>query len=83
VDLSRRGYRTSEPGGIPRETSPLLDSVFHTLRADGTSPADIARELHIGLAELNRHVFGLIPTAIKGGAASSPPNRPKLTLHTN
>lgn len=80
VDLSRRGYRTGEPGGIPRETSPLLDRVFQTLRAEGTSPADIARDLHITVAELNRHVFGLVPTAIDGGAEPGPPQRPKLIL---
>jgi Zn-dependent peptidase ImmA (M78 family)/DNA-binding XRE family transcriptional regulator len=83
VDLSRRGYRTSEPGGIPRETSPLLESVFQSLRAEGTSPADVARDLHITAAELNRHVFGLVPTAIDGGAARTPPMRPKLTLLSN
>jgi hypothetical protein len=33
------------------------------------------------VAELNRHVFGLIPTAIDGGAALTPPTPPKLTLH--
>src|SRR6266511_2541221 len=56
VDLSRRGYRTSEPGGIPHETSPLLDTVFQSLRAEGASPADVAKDLHITIAELNRHV---------------------------
>jgi Zn-dependent peptidase ImmA (M78 family)/DNA-binding XRE family transcriptional regulator len=83
VDLSRRGYRTSEPGGIPRETSQLLDRVFQSLRGDGISPAAIARDLCITVAELNRHVFGLIPTALDGGAALTPPTRPKLTLHTS
>jgi Zn-dependent peptidase ImmA (M78 family)/transcriptional regulator with XRE-family HTH domain len=82
VDLSRRGYRTSEPGGIPRETSPLLAAVLHSLRADGIGPADIARDLHITVAELNRHVFGLVPTSVEGGAARTPPQRPKLTLLT-
>ena len=83
VDLSRRGYRTGEPGGIPRETSHLLDSVFHALRAEATSPADLARDLYITLAELNRHVFGLVPTAVDGGAALTPPSRPRLTLVIN
>jgi Zn-dependent peptidase ImmA (M78 family)/DNA-binding XRE family transcriptional regulator len=83
VDLSRRGYRTSEPGGILRETSQLLDRVFQSLRTDGTSPADIARDLHISVSELNRHVFGLVPTVIDGGALLTAPKRPKLTLLTN
>jgi Zn-dependent peptidase ImmA (M78 family)/DNA-binding XRE family transcriptional regulator len=82
VDLSRRGYRTAEPGGIPRETSPLLEAVFHTLRAEGTTPAQIARDLHVTTAELNRHVFGLVPTAVNGTTTPTPPNRPKLTVIT-
>lgn len=83
VDLSRRGFRTSEPGGIARETSPLLASVLHALRAEGTSPADVARELHLTVAELNRHVFGLVPTAIAGTATPTPPARPALTIVPN
>lgn len=82
VDLSRRGYRTGEPDGIPRETSQLLEKVFRSLRAERITPADIARDLHISVAELNRHVFGLIPTAIGGAAAkgASDHKRPTLTL---
>ncbi|HZO66211.1 MAG TPA: XRE family transcriptional regulator [Kribbellaceae bacterium] len=81
VDLARRGYRTGEPGGIPRETSPLLEAVFRTLRAEGTSPVHIARDLHITTAELNRHVFGLVPTAVNGAPASTAPRRPaQLTV---
>jgi Zn-dependent peptidase ImmA (M78 family)/DNA-binding XRE family transcriptional regulator len=80
VDLSRRGYRTAEPDGIARETSPLLEKVFQTLRRERTTPADIARDLYLTVDELNRHVFGLIPTAIAGGAGGTPPARPALTL---
>ncbi len=82
VDLSRRGYRTGEPGGIPRETSPLLEAVFHTLRGDGITPAQIARDLHLTIAELNRHVFGLVPTAVNGTTTPTPPGRPTLTVIT-
>jgi Zn-dependent peptidase ImmA (M78 family) len=82
VDLARRGYRTGEPGGIPRETSPLLATVFHAVRAEGVSPAQIARDLQLTVAELNRHVFGLIPTAVDGTAVPTPPRRPKLTVVT-
>jgi Zn-dependent peptidase ImmA (M78 family) len=82
VDLSRRGYRTGEPGGIPRETSQLLSKVFRNLRAEGTGPAHVARDLNITTDELNRHVFGLIPTALDGGATTTtnPRRRPSLTL---
>jgi Zn-dependent peptidase ImmA (M78 family)/DNA-binding XRE family transcriptional regulator len=81
VDLSRRGYRTGEPGGIPRETSQLLEKVLRHLRAEGTSPAGIARELHLTTTELNRHVFGLVPTAVEGGSGPARRSqRPRLTL---
>jgi Zn-dependent peptidase ImmA (M78 family)/DNA-binding XRE family transcriptional regulator len=80
VDLSRRGYRTAEPGGIARETSPLLDTVFKRLRAEGIKPAQVADDLQITTAELNRHVFGLVPTAVAGATNTTPPRRPKLTL---
>lgn len=82
VDLSRRGYRTGEPGGIPRETSPLLEAVFQALRAEGTTPSHVARDLHLTTAELNRHVFGLVPTAVNGTATPTRPRRPKLTVVT-
>ncbi|MEJ3742848.1 XRE family transcriptional regulator [Actinomycetes bacterium KLBMP 9797] len=81
VDLSRRGYRTGEPDGIARETSQLLEKVFRTLRAERITPAAIARDLHITVAELNRLVFGLIPTAIDGDRAHpTKAKRPTLTL---
>jgi Zn-dependent peptidase ImmA (M78 family) len=82
VDLSRLGYRSAEPGGIPRETSQLLDKVFRSLRSDGVTPADIARDLRITVAELNKHVFGLVPTVIEGGTQRTPRRRPALTLVT-
>jgi Zn-dependent peptidase ImmA (M78 family) len=81
VDLARRGYRTGEPGGIPRETSQLLEKVLRQLRAEGTGPADIARDLHLTATELNRHVFGLVPTALDGGGATARGvGRPALTV---
>ena len=38
VDLARRGYRSGQPGGISRETSPLLATVFYAVRAEGVRP---------------------------------------------
>jgi Zn-dependent peptidase ImmA (M78 family) len=80
VDLSRRGFRSAEPGGIARETSQRLDKVFRSLRAEGITPADIARDLNLTVEELNRHVFGLVPVAIEGGTDGTPKRRPALTL---
>ncbi len=82
VNLSRLGYRRGEPGGIPRETSQLLDKVFRALRADGITPATIAADLNITVEELNQHVFGLVPVGLPGGATtrSRRRDRPPLSL---
>jgi Zn-dependent peptidase ImmA (M78 family) len=80
VSLSRLGYRRDEPGGIPRESSQLLSKVFRALRDDGVPPRRIARDLAMSVAELNSHVFGLVPTALPGGTPSGPPRRPQLRL---
>ena len=82
VDLARRGYRSGDPGGISRETSPLLVTVFRAVRAEGVSAAQIVRDLHLTVRELNRHVFGLIPAAVDGSAVPTPPRRPELTVVT-
>jgi hypothetical protein len=83
VNLSRQGYRSAEPNGIRRETSQVLAKVFAALRADGITPAEVARDLSLDVAELNTYVFGLIPTAIRGGADGSPAKRPTLTVIKN
>ncbi|MGH3272860.1 MAG: helix-turn-helix domain-containing protein, partial [Streptosporangiaceae bacterium] len=80
VSLSRLGFRRAEPGGIPHETSQLLSKVFRALRDDGVPPRRIARDLSLSVAELNSHVFGLVPTALPGGVPSGPPRRPRLHL---
>lgn len=88
VNLSRLGYKTAEPGGIPRETSQLLAKVLRALRAEGIPPARIAADLAIPVGELNSHLFGLVPTVLPGGGQSSGPSgtlggedpRPELRL---
>ncbi|MFC7892933.1 hypothetical protein [Streptomyces sp. NPDC057381] len=63
VELGRLGYRKSEPcSGVVRETSQILGKVFATLRNEGTSLTDIARELHLQPVDLNDLVFGLVVT---------------------
>jgi Zn-dependent peptidase ImmA (M78 family) len=80
VNLSRMGYRSAEPGGIPRETSQVLAKVFTALRAEGITAPAVARDLHLTPDELSRHVFGLVPVAVKGQASVSSPRRPDLQL---
>jgi Zn-dependent peptidase ImmA (M78 family) len=81
VELSKRGYRSSEPRGIPRESSQVLNKVFAALRAEGNRPATIARDLDITIADLNNLVFGLVLSAHEGGrAAAATPHRAALSL---
>lgn len=69
IDLSRRGLRTSEPEGIARETSQVLEKVFAALREEGVTKADVARELRVYPADIDAIVFGLVMSAIDGGVS--------------
>jgi Zn-dependent peptidase ImmA (M78 family) len=80
TNLSRMGYRREEPDGIKRESSQLMAKVFAALRADGVSLVQMADALHVTAEELNKHVFGLTPTPLKGGAQTTPPASPSLHL---
>lgn len=59
VQLSRMGYRSSEPNGIPRETSQLLSKVLRELRKEKISTTRLAEDLDISHADLSSHLFGL------------------------
>jgi Zn-dependent peptidase ImmA (M78 family) len=83
VNLSRLGYRSTEVDGISRESSQLLTKVFTSLRADGVNSAVIAKDLSLSVDELNKHVFGLVLTALRGGSTPSSPSRPGLHLVDN
>jgi hypothetical protein len=81
MELGRRGYRTDEPGGNPRESSQLLTKVFGSLRRRGVSLGDVAHELAITPEDLNGYVFGLVLTALEGNHISRrEADPPTLTL---
>jgi Zn-dependent peptidase ImmA (M78 family) len=44
IELSKRGYRSAEPDGVPRETSRLLATVIRAMRSEGVAVPDIARQ---------------------------------------
>lgn len=67
VQLSRLGYRRTEPQGIQRESSQLLSKVFRSVREDGDTPSTIAAVIGITSHELQNHVFGLTMTTVPGG----------------
>jgi Zn-dependent peptidase ImmA (M78 family) len=80
VDLSRMGYRRSEPRGIPREASLLLTKVLQQLRESGQGIADIADDLGIHPAEVQAHMFSLTPTVLRGDGRSAASSRAPLSL---
>lgn len=65
VDISRKGYRTTEPEPMRAESSQMLAKVFAALRVEGVRPAHIARDLSLSVEDVNALTFML-----KVGAAS-------------
>ncbi|SRR6266487_3415503 len=80
VQLSRLGYRRSEPQGIQRESSQLLSKVFRSVREDGDTPAMIAAAIGIIRHELQDHFSGLTMTTLPGGHGSTA-RAPQYGLH--
>jgi hypothetical protein len=75
IEIAQRGYKRSEPNGIPRETSQLLQKVFQALRDEGMTKPAIAKHLHVDATELDSLVFGLVMTPMQGGRTSPEPRR--------
>jgi Zn-dependent peptidase ImmA (M78 family)/DNA-binding XRE family transcriptional regulator len=70
VEISKRGYRTHEPNGAPRETSLVLPKLLSSLyKEDNLTRAQIAEKLAIPSAELEALLFSLVMTGINGGRA--------------
>ena len=65
-DISRRGFRKSEPDGIAREISQVLTKVLATLREDRVTRTAIAQDLHLALRDLNALMFGMAITTVEG-----------------
>ncbi|WP_330297655.1 helix-turn-helix domain-containing protein [Streptomyces sp. NBC_00503] len=85
VELGRLGYRKAEPQSVlVRETSQVLGKVFTALRAEGTPPSDVARDLELRPADLNDLIFGLVVTAQDGGRddarSGAATRRPQLSV---
>ena len=81
VEISKRGYRKSEPNEGQRETSQVLQKVFAALRREGVTKRDIADELCVTAEELDQLVFGLVLTGLEGGGGDGPIGRKRPNLH--
>lgn len=62
IDLSERGFKTSEPDGISREQSSLLRQVLSLAREDGWGLRRISDELGIPIDDLSSAFEGLTVT---------------------
>jgi Zn-dependent peptidase ImmA (M78 family) len=80
IDLSQRGYRSSEPDGIHPETSKLLSELFQIAREDGWSLRQIAGDLRENESDLDDLVFGLAVSVLPGGGQMGPPVSGHLSL---
>jgi len=59
IELTKRGYRKSEPNGISRETSKVWRQVLTMLWQEGITKADIARELGFPIDEIEGLISSL------------------------
>ncbi|MDW9792138.1 ImmA/IrrE family metallo-endopeptidase [Sinorhizobium meliloti] len=71
IELGRKGYRTSEPGGVERERSVLWQQVLTDLWRRRLTKQDVAKRLDLPHDEVEKLVFGL------AGATDQQPNRPE------
>lgn len=68
VQLSQLG-RGREPDGVPFEISQVLSKVFAALREEGITKFDVANDLMVTPEEIDELTFGLMISALRGGAA--------------
>jgi Zn-dependent peptidase ImmA (M78 family)/DNA-binding XRE family transcriptional regulator len=71
IELSKRGFRTSEPEPIERETSLVLPMILGRLYEEGYTRTRVAQELGLPPSELESLLFSLVMTGLEGGRAAS------------
>jgi Zn-dependent peptidase ImmA (M78 family)/transcriptional regulator with XRE-family HTH domain len=67
VELSRKGFRTTEPFGVKPETSQVWQKVFADLRKDDRGVQFIADDLCLPSDEIVKLVFGLVMIGLPAG----------------
>lgn len=73
TEIGKRGYQVNEPESQPHETSEVLHQVLGHLRSDGISRTEVAVDLQINESDLDRLMFGLVLTSLRGGRTSDDP----------
>lgn len=71
IEIAQRGYRRQQPDEAPREMSLVLGKVFHSLRSDGISKGDVARDLKWNPEDMDNAIFRLLVTGLRGGVATN------------
>ncbi len=69
VELSRRGFRSGEPGGMKPETSQVWRKVFAAVRSEGLGVQGLADKLLLPAEEIVKLVFGLVKIGLPSGEA--------------
>jgi Zn-dependent peptidase ImmA (M78 family)/transcriptional regulator with XRE-family HTH domain len=77
IEASQAGLRSREDD-IERETSQLFPKALLLLESEGTTVADLARELALPKDEVRDLLFQ--PSTIDGGGEASPSSRPSLRV---
>jgi len=83
IELSRRGFRSGEPGGMKPETSQVWRKVFAALRSEGLGAQGLADKLLLPVDEIVKLVFGLVTIGLPSAEARSntpPPRSNYLTV---
>jgi hypothetical protein len=75
IELGRRGFRTTEPIGIERETSAVWRKVLAHLWNERTTKNDIAAKLYLPPDEVEALVWGLAGPVVRPERTMT---RPKL-----
>lgn len=81
IELSKRGFRSCEPGSqIVPESSQVLKKVLAALRADSMPTRQLAAQFGLPLAEFNSYLNGLVVLAEDGAGSGGATYRPKLEV---
>lgn len=83
IELSKRGFRTSEPDGLEsREKSMIIDKIFTSLRGAGVKPRDVLNQLHMPVDEMRALTFnnGFFMEAINGSGSIAQKSTTNLRL---
>lgn len=72
IELSRRGFRRSEPGGVMHESSLLLSKVLQSLRRKGVGTSGLAAEIGISVRELGSYLLGLVVMPVDAAGPVDP-----------